>query len=196
MNTKNNTPKLIIVSGSCASGKSTLARRIARKFNLPLIMKDEIKEMLFDILGVESKEESKKFSKVAVEMIYTMMEKFLKIRQSCVVESNFRKRSIEAVVPELLKKYEFLPIQVICHCSPETASKRFKKRTRHKGHFDHLIINETERLFPKNAGDFFDLAGERIRINTDSFGGRGYKDGYERVVKMCREQKLKCIENP
>lgn len=44
-------PQVILVNGLPATGKTTLARRIATDLRLPLLAKDAIKETLFDTLG-------------------------------------------------------------------------------------------------------------------------------------------------
>jgi predicted kinase len=38
---------MIIVTGAPGAGKTTLSKNLAGKFNLPVINKDEIKELLF-----------------------------------------------------------------------------------------------------------------------------------------------------
>lgn len=57
------TSVLIIVLGPPCAGKTTLARRIAQEFQLPLIAKDDIKESLFDSLGWRDREWSKKLGR-------------------------------------------------------------------------------------------------------------------------------------
>ncbi|WP_425432548.1 AAA family ATPase [Hydrococcus rivularis] len=42
---------LILISGLPCTGKTTLARKIAQKLQLPLVCRDDIKESLFDSLG-------------------------------------------------------------------------------------------------------------------------------------------------
>ena len=43
---------LMIILGSPASGKTTLARRLAAELAVPCLCKDDVKEALFDVLGV------------------------------------------------------------------------------------------------------------------------------------------------
>ena len=53
---------LMIILGSPASGKTTLARRLAAEFSVPCLCKDDIKEALFDVLGVADRAASKRLS--------------------------------------------------------------------------------------------------------------------------------------
>ena len=52
-------PRLLIVNGLPGSGKTTLSRELAPRLGLPLISKDDIKELLFDQLGWSDREHSK-----------------------------------------------------------------------------------------------------------------------------------------
>ncbi len=44
-------PALIVVAGAPATGKTVIARRVAKALQLPLVCKDDLKELLFDDLG-------------------------------------------------------------------------------------------------------------------------------------------------
>lgn len=55
-------PHLILVTGLPGTGKSTLARVLARHFAVPLIGKDAIKEPLFDVIGALDRHDSRRLS--------------------------------------------------------------------------------------------------------------------------------------
>ncbi|HWS64347.1 MAG TPA: AAA family ATPase [Steroidobacteraceae bacterium] len=53
---------LMIILGCPASGKTTLARRLAAELTVPILSKDDIKEALFDVLGFADRERSRRLS--------------------------------------------------------------------------------------------------------------------------------------
>lgn len=53
-------PVLVIVLGAPGAGKTTLARRIAAEIGWPLLVRDDIKEILFDTLGWSDRQWSRK----------------------------------------------------------------------------------------------------------------------------------------
>ena len=82
-------PCLVIVTGPPGSGKTTLARRLARDLRLPLIAKDDIKETLFDALGWRDREWSMRLGHASTEVQYHMLARELDAGQSVVAESAF-----------------------------------------------------------------------------------------------------------
>ena len=47
----------ILVTGIPAAGKSTMAETLSKRLKLPVISKDTIKELLFDNVGFQSREQ-------------------------------------------------------------------------------------------------------------------------------------------
>jgi adenylate kinase family enzyme len=64
------TALMILISGLPCTGKTTLARKIAQKFRLPLISRDDIKESLFDSLGWHDREWSKQLGVASYQLLY------------------------------------------------------------------------------------------------------------------------------
>ena len=60
----------VLVGGYPASGKSTLARALAAELELPLLVKDEVKEAMIDVLGRPSSvAESQRIGRAAVRVL-------------------------------------------------------------------------------------------------------------------------------
>ena len=60
----------ILVTGIPAAGKSTMAETIAERMKLPVISKDTIKELLFDNVGFQSREEKVNLGIASMEIMY------------------------------------------------------------------------------------------------------------------------------
>ncbi len=82
-------PCLVLVNGLPCSGKTTLARQIAKELNLPLFEKDSIKERLFDTLGWSDLEWSRKLSRASKQVLFYIIAEELKAGRSLIVECNF-----------------------------------------------------------------------------------------------------------
>jgi predicted kinase len=63
---------LVVISGSPGSGKTTLARQIAPRLGAVLISKDEIKEILWNVLGDDVVDESRRIGQAAIQLMYAM----------------------------------------------------------------------------------------------------------------------------
>jgi cytidylate kinase len=57
---------LIIIAGMPATGKSTIAKKIAGKLGLPILEKDDIKEELFDTVGYKDLAEKRMLEAIDV----------------------------------------------------------------------------------------------------------------------------------
>jgi glucokinase len=133
----------VIVSGAPGSGKSTLARQLAPALDLPLIMKDTIKEALGDEFPVQSADESKRLGLATLNVMYALMRD----NPGGVFESTW--------IPELARDElgQFTPlVEVLCDAPVDVAMQRFAERssTRHGVH--------GERFRPLNRDEFAERA--------------------------------------
>jgi predicted kinase len=94
-------PLLVVVTGPPASGKSTIAHALSKRLGLPLIAKDEIKESLFDALGVGDVDWSSRLGAATFEIQMVVLGELLRTRVSVIVESNFTRGRAEHELAKL-----------------------------------------------------------------------------------------------
>jgi predicted kinase len=132
-------PTLIIRSGAPGSGKTTLARRLARDLRLPLLSKDELKEELADALGPPlDVAASMRLGVGAYAMLYLVARELLEAPTGVIVESNFRRGLSETELRPLLAWSD--PGLIHCTAPPDVVQRRYAERhdrgERHPAHLD------------------------------------------------------------
>lgn len=175
----------ILVTGIPAAGKSTTAEFLAEHFRLPVISKDRIKELMYDDVGFNSREEKVKLGIASMNIMYYMAEQLMKCQQPFILENNFENISRSALL-ELLDKYSYKAITVALTGDYRKIYHRFLKRNdspeRHRGHvvncYPEKKTNSTTAPVSYEgfvAGimdrgmDRFVVNGPRIIVNTTDF---------------------------
>ena len=163
---------IILVTGPPASGKSTLAERIARELRLPLIAKDVIKETLFDAFGSRDREWSKWLGGATYPLIFRFLEVQLAAGRSVVVDATFGPEIANAEFERLKTRYPFRALQMYCFAPNEVLYERYADRAaeRHPGHVDSQILDEVKAQLEENRWQPLDLGGETIKVDTSNFG--------------------------
>ncbi len=183
-------PYLIIVTGAPGTGKTTLAKSISEKYNLPLIVKDEIKESLFDnigwnIPGWDPDSWQKKIGIGSIELMHHFSEILLSKSVGHIIESNFVPQFANQKFTELQKKYEFNIFQIYVKCDPEILIERFKKRvsdpSRHPGHGEETYFDELKNALATNRFCQLDVPGELVEIDTSFFENIDYEKLFDKI---------------
>lgn len=159
-------PLLIIVTGVPASGKSTLAVQFSERLGLPLFGKDQIKEVLFDTLGIGDRTWSRKLGAASNELLYQLVENQLRVGRSCIVESNFDPQYATERFLGLHERIRFRCVQVVCTATAHVLQQRFQARSRHPGHLDHVLTDELQAQFSENLGIAMSLPGQVRMVDT------------------------------
>lgn len=125
--------KIILIGGVLAAGKSTYANILKEKFNLMVITKDRLKEILGDTIIVNNREENKKLSVVCFELLKYLLE----CNQSNIVfESNFKDYEL-IELQKLCEELNYDVLSLVFDASNEILHQRFLKRLDENRHYVH-----------------------------------------------------------
>jgi predicted kinase len=159
--------KLIIILGSPASGKTTLARRLGLHWSVPVLCKDDVKEALFDSLGQGDRAWSRLLSQASFTTLVRLAERQLSLGQSCIVEGNWRAVNVPGIEP-VLRSTGARAVQLWCCADPAEIVRRFTARTRHAGHLDALMPRAELEQAACEAPMFLELEGPRFIFHSDA----------------------------
>ncbi|EQB90429.1 deoxyadenosine/deoxycytidine kinase [Clostridium punense] len=179
---------MIIVSGAPAAGKTTLSKDLAERFNLPVINKDEIKELLFDTIGVRDEEWGLKLGGASFDITYLFAEKLLQTGKPFIVEGNFDNRYSTKSFLDIRKRYPYKVIQLYCYCEAHILYERFIDRNNSgERHIGHIRPIESFEEYNKNINNReFKLSIENsitIDIDTTDFNTVDFEEIYKIVEK-------------
>lgn len=169
---------LIIISGHPATGKTTLSRKLSEYLKIPFLCRDDLKESLFDSLGCDDREWSRKIGGASFKLLYQLTETMLKVNAPVIVETFFHGQIDRERFLNLKDKYNFLPIEVNCKTQHSVRVERFKERNesgnRHPGHVDHTNYYNTDMGQPKDEKTSLDLGGKFFDLDTTDFKSIDY----------------------
>ncbi len=173
--------KIILISGYCATGKSTFSYKLAEKLNLPCFNKDRIKEVIGDGFGAENKDVHKKNSAVTFMLMMHIAENFLKAGKPCILESNFKLHESEQV-KKLLEKYNCECLTFVFTGDLEVVYERYIEREKTNRHWVHIIEGEDKEMFMNSHKQFGQAdvsVGQTVKVNTTDFDKVDYEKLYD-----------------
>jgi predicted kinase len=183
-------PWLVIVSGAPGSGKSTLACRLGTALGLPVLLRDELKETLYDTLGAPDRAESARLGQASYALLAVVAGRLLEAGVGMVLESNFRRGLSETDLASLLTSARAALVH--CEGEPETIVRRYRERAergeRHPGHHDSESF---QRLRDELAAGLFeplDLGVPTLRVDTTT--EQEYTPEFEEIVAFLRAASL------
>ncbi|MEK7153176.1 MAG: ATP-binding protein [Patescibacteria group bacterium] len=166
-------PALILVLGMPGSGKTTLATRLSKELTLPLISKDDIKVMLFDVYGWKDRE----WSKMAGQASYEIMDYFivgqLRVGNSIIVESPFNPEFANAKFRNWQQEYDVRYAQIYCYADADVIRQRFRNRalsdSRHVSSVEgEAGLRDLENHIQRGV-EPIDVDGTLIKVDTTDF---------------------------
>ena len=189
----------ILVTGIPAAGKSTMSEAMSKKLKLPVISKDTIKELLFDHIGFQSREEKVNLGIASMEIMYYVAGQLMKVGQSFILENNFEYSS-EHGIKNLLEKYQYCALTITLTGDYKVIYQRFLEREsspdRHRGHVvndcypDNLKALKTKTISYENfvhgieqrGFDAFLVDGRQIKVDTTDFSKINMEELFSQIV--------------
>jgi cytidylate kinase len=177
--------KIIIITGYCATGKTTLSRKLSKEFNILCFNKDFIKAVLGKNLDIATIEERSRLSVTTFNIMVHIMETFMEQNKPIIVESNFKPSEGE-IIKDLLKKYKYRSLTFLLVGDIKILHERFLERdntperdkaNRSEGTLDDY--NKFERVI-KPLGEF-NVGDKMIKIDTSDFEKINYDKCIEEV---------------
>lgn len=171
-------PWLVMVSGMPATGKTTLGRRLAADLGLPFFSKDELKETLFDTLGVGDRAWSRRLGAASMTLLRHIAEATASAGQAAVIEANFSLEYDAPFYQDLMSRSGVRIAQVWLTASPTTIVERFEQRAaspqRHPGHVELANMDEFRQALSRVDDAPLPLAGPLMHVETNDFVALDY----------------------
>ncbi|MFA5095667.1 MAG: AAA family ATPase [Candidatus Paceibacterota bacterium] len=178
--------RVIIISGPPCTGKTTLSKKIAKVFLLPVISCDSIRESLYDSFGCFDLTMFEKIRTASFLLMYDNLESLLSCKYNLVIDSTFWSGKSRVKIEKLQKLRKFKCLQINLGASGKILWDRYQERTlsghRHPGYLDHLRRKELKRKITKGFSTPPKTKGKIIKIDTTDFK----KIEYKKLLKIIK----------
>ena len=164
--------KLILITGDLAAGKSTYSKILSERYNINVVNKDPLKEILCDAIGFDGREQNLKLSVAATSVMCYLFSEFAKLGRDIILEANFHAQELVRL-NETAKKNGYGVLTLVFRGDIAVLHERYMNRIRcehrHPGHLS-IALDELEdfRNYIENAR-LDEIPGETIEVNTDDF---------------------------
>ncbi len=173
--------RCVLIAGIPASGKTSLGRYLSENLGLPMIGKDEVKEILFDTIGFSSRKEKVALGEGAMQLCCYFAEQLMKREIPFLLENNFEESS-KPGIKALLERYHCRPVTLILTGDKQAIYRRFLEREhspdRHRGHVVNTCYPEPEGAKTSKPP----LSFEQFVSGIESRGMENFDVGEDRII--------------
>ena len=181
--------KLLLIMGDLATGKSTFANILSKRYDTNVFFKDSIKEVLGDTIGFSNREENKKLSNATMELMFFIFSEFGKLNKNLILESNFHTIELERL-HKLAFENNYEVLTLVLRGDVEILYKRYLNRM-HNENRHPVHLSTTLDVFDDFKGytEYLrteQILGNAMYINADDFSYQTDKDILDNIVDFMR----------
>lgn len=179
-------PLVIIVNGLPGTGKTTLAKQLAKDTKLPVFYRDGLYETLYDALDCQTHGRPPLLGAAVFTLLHYVAGSVLAAGQSLIIEGFFGLTEIgTAEFLQLQQAYDFEPFQIQCRTEGRTLLQRLLARAesteRHICHRDLEFVERSKERVLQGYLAPLALDGQIIEVDTTAYHSFDYADVLQRV---------------
>jgi aminoglycoside phosphotransferase family enzyme/predicted kinase len=181
-------PCVLVMFGLMGTGKSTLAHRLAKAFDVEHISTDHIRRSMFGASSSPSRYGEGIYRPESRGRIYDELFRqaavVLDRGQPVILDGAFLSRELRNRVNEISRRHGAIPIHVLCECPPQTAKARIQERGKSGGSDSEARID----LYERQALDFEAPGSDEptVQVNTTN----SYEQQMREILEALRERLL------
>ncbi|MEA4909875.1 MAG: ATP-binding protein [Chloroflexi bacterium] len=139
--------KVLLVNGTPASGKTTIAESLVETLHIPLISLDRIKVALFDTLGIGDREYNRTLGRASMAIIWSLLLDTPR-QSTTIVEAWFKFPPFDPIIQSLAQAGVTRYAEVWCYATPDVLAQRYTDRVglRHPGHPGVEYVSELRQV--------------------------------------------------
>ncbi len=163
--------KLLLITGDLATGKSRFAGILSKRYAVPVLYKDKIKEVLCDRLGFSTREENKRLSLAAVDIMIDSFHRAAEISGDIILEANFKEDELKRI-HKIALEYGYRTLTLVLQADMDVIYQRFVNRieneARHPAHISGFDGYESLEKYIIE-GRRVKIFSEGIRVDANDF---------------------------
>lgn len=160
-------PLFIVITGLPAAGKSTLATALGDRLHLPVVSKDDYKQVLLDLIPEDERLiRNGEVGKASYHVMLKVADVLLAAGQSLVMETHFYRGISEYNILPVAQRHQARVLQLFCEVGIEELKRRHAVRVaaQTRPYIDYPNVHD--QLAENANWEPLDLGSPLLRVNT------------------------------